>query len=484
MFFLELGVYCIVNIIAFFMIALVVNNFFGYSITLTKKRVIIISIAMAVFITLNLWWPDYLAPVICPKLYEAFRTGIEYEGMKNEYDELAAYMTITQRLFFYTFAGICYSILPEGRRIRYAISADLLLFYYFTYSDRLIDYAYLYMTGGKWETKQQILYSYGVDSALLEKCKMSILFLFSSVLLVIMYFAYYRKKRSYIIRFRKRVLAVLWMMIFIFMPYDIMYQGNNVLEKRYTIMSFHFGWMIAVMGFIAPVILILVESAKYLKKENQFQKRYLEAELEYIERYKEAQQQTRAFRHDMINQLSMTNMLLEEGKSNQAAEQLQTLLGEIQALSQQFVTGDEMLDCIVSMKAEKMKEMGILFSADGVVDGGLNLKATEICSIFANALDNSIEAVEEIKDPKISMEIKKTEQFFVINIANSIREKVNVDKLMGDVKYTSKKDKDSHGFGFGNIKRVVENNNGFVNAKSLDDTFILSIMLPRTKQAS
>ena len=476
--------YCITNSIIFFMIALVAVNFFGYSITLTKKRVIVITIIMSILIEFNLNWHTLAVPVMFPKVYSAMSTGILYEGVMDDYRDVSGIITILQRVVFYSYAAIAYYILFEGKKLRQALTTNVLLFSYFFYSEFMMKYAYLYLTGGKWESHQEILYGYGpawVESGVFTQ---NFMFVFSSLVLAVMYFGFYRKKRSYVTSPWKLILIVLWMVVFICMPYDVMSFSKGVLEKQYSIMSFHFGWMVVVLGFIAPLIMILAESAKYLKKENQFQKRYLEAELEYIERYKETQQQTRAFRHDMINQLSVATMLLEEGKVEKAGEQLQMLLGEVQSLSQQFVTGDEMLDCIVSMKAEKMKGMGISFSADGVADGGLHLKATEICSIFANALDNSIEAVEDLKDPKISMEIKKTEQFLVINIANSIREKVNVEKLLSDIKYTSKKDKDSHGFGFGNIKRVVENNNGMVKAKSSNDTFFLSIMLPREQKAS
>ena len=159
-----------------------------------------------------------------------------------------------------------------------------------------------------------------------------------------------------------------------------------------------------------------------------------------------------------------------------------------------------MLDCIVAMKADKMKEMGIAFSTDGVVDGCLHMKPMDVCSIFANALDNAIEScshlLPEAKEddsedaateesaatenkPHVDMKIKRTEKFFVINIANSAKGKVDVEKLLATEGYTSKKDTEHHGFGLRNIRRTVEEYDGLLKAESKDDEFLLAIMIPR-----
>ena len=138
-----------------------------------------------------------------------------------------------------------------------------------------------------------------------------------------------------------------------------------------------------------------------------------------------------------------------------------------------------MLDIIISMKADKMKEMNIRFTLDGVVDGGLNLKPMDKCSIFANVLDNAIEAASVCENPFISLNIKKTDRFFVIKAINSAPKKVDAEKLLNSTGYTSKKDKDHHGFGLMNVKRAVEDNNGMVKAESEANSFMLTIMLPR-----
>ena len=138
-----------------------------------------------------------------------------------------------------------------------------------------------------------------------------------------------------------------------------------------------------------------------------------------------------------------------------------------------------MLDIIVSIKADRMKENNIRFTCDGVVDGGLNMKPTDMCSVFANALDNAIEAALQSNEPFVSMEIKRSPKFFVIKITNSTKGKVDASKIMDSSGYTSKKDKEHHGFGIRNIEGAAEKYNGIIKAESDEGVFSLSIMIPR-----
>ena len=122
------------------------------------------------------------------------------------------------------------------------------------------------------------------------------------------------------------------------------------------------------------------------------------------------------------------------------------------------------------------------FALDGVADGGLKIKPMDMCSIFANALDNAIEAAFSCEDPFVTFSIKRTDKFFVFKITNSSQGKVDVEKLMNSTGYTSKEDKEHHGFGLMNVRRTVEACDGVIKVSSEENTFILSIMMPRPGQ--
>ena len=216
-------------------------------------------------------------------------------------------------------------------------------------------------------------------------------------------------------------------------------------------------------------------------EKNKAQEIYVESELAYIEQYKKSQEKTRAFRHDIKNNLSLLQYMLKEGKVAEASGFLEEMSGQMKEMSPQYITGDEMLDCIVAMKADKMSEMGIDFSLDGVLDGGLHMKPMEVCTIFANILDNAIEAAGKVEDTDkrwISMTLKRSGQFWVINVGNSTDRQPDIDEIQAGG-YTSKEDKGHHGFGLLNIRQTVEKQDGILKLETKEDAFSLTVMLPK-----
>ena len=400
-------------------------------------------------------------------------------------------------VFLYAF--VFYLIAFKARRLLCAIESTVCLWLFYNYIQGMLLYAYGYISGGDLDSSFATLNDIGYDSSTM--LFRFTLISFASVLLIllILYFGYYRRKRFYVLSIKSRIFFVVWLVIFNFFP--AIPAGGETIEEKYKLLSYVFGVLIPIIGFVAPALLVLVAADKSLKEKNEYQETYLAAQLAYIEQYKKSQTETRAFRHDIINNLSLANMLMEEGKTEEAGAHIKSLLGNVSALSPQYITGDEMLDCIVAMKAAKMDELGINFTSDGVVDGGLNMKPMDICSIFANAMDNAIEAAQKSShdssdehesqyeynasngqeaSPYVSLRIKRTGQFFILKISNSTLTKVDVDRLMVTSGYTSKKDKEHHGFGLRNISRTVEKYDGFVKADSDEKEFSLSIMIPRT----
>ncbi|MCR5459617.1 MAG: ATP-binding protein [Acetatifactor sp.] len=85
------------------------------------------------------------------------------------------------------------------------------------------------------------------------------------------------------------------------------------------------------------------------------------------------------------------------------------------------------------------------------------------------------------QDPLIgeAMQLRRTPQFFVIKITNSAKGKIDVEKLFAMEGYTTKRDARDHGFGLRNIHQHVEAYDGMIKAESAEDTFALSIMIPK-----
>ncbi|MDE6312149.1 MAG: GHKL domain-containing protein [Lachnospiraceae bacterium] len=237
---------------------------------------------------------------------------------------------------------------------------------------------------------------------------------------------------------------------------------------------------IVLMYLFFPIVLVKNKMSDYYKKQQEYQQEWIALELQHFAEYKEAQEDTRKFRHDIVNNLTCIQSLMGEERYPQAQRYVDDLLGQVQELSPKVVTGDEMLDCILSFKWEKMKKSQIAFFVDGVLDRGLDWKQVDICTVFANGVDNAIEAcmqLEEHQDRWIRLNLRRTSNFYYVELSNAISE--SMQKLEFTRGFTTKKNKQIHGYGLANMKNTLEKYGGTMNIAIERGIFHLKMTIPQ-----
>ena len=499
---------------AMLIVAMVSACFLGRYLVISKKMVIA---TIGVVVIQILFW--IIGQWVISEMFPQFATLSAGETINESSPDYATYSTMVYVLSYvlnglvFIFAFVFYFVAFKEKRLLRSIEATICLYLYYSYFNSIIVYSYVYLNNVDYEEYFRINSMPGSEEGIRFNFAFVLCqFIISLIILLLLYFRYYRKKHFYVIQLQYRIFFVIWLFLFFMVLIIPLNASDN--EHKLKILNIMFGLLIPFIGAAAPVLIIMNAAEKSLKDKNKYQEYYLSEELKYIEQYKKAQTETRAFRHDIVNNLSLANMLLDEGKTEEASMHIKELLGNVSALSPKYITGDEMLDCIVAMKAAKMDELGIAFSNDGVIDGGLNIKPMDICGIFANALDNAIEAASKtipvstgspkssdysdkannidntdksnnidntgsLRSPWIDMNIKRTKEFFIISISNSATEKIDTERILNSSGYTSKKDTEHHGFGLSNIRRTIEQYNGLLKAESDEESFTLKIILPR-----
>lgn len=236
------------------------------------------------------------------------------------------------------------------------------------------------------------------------------------------------------------------------------------------------------LSFLFPVFIYHARVSDYFRKQTALQEQHIQAELAHFRQYQKSQEETARFRHDIKNNLLCINELLQQGKQSEATEYLTDLLDIVGSLSNKYVTGDTLLDSIVGVKVQRMEQLEIRFSLDGVLAGGLSWKPVDICNVFANALDNAIEACTKLppEQRSITMQIKATPKFWFVTLENPVAAPVDTRKLFQKSGgYTTKSDASRHGIGTYNMKRTVEAYGAMLNADCTDNYFKLEIMIDK-----
>ena len=229
-----------------------------------------------------------------------------------------------------------------------------------------------------------------------------------------------------------------------------------------------------------PILIFTNLKSNYYNELRIRNERFLEAELVAANIYREAQEDTRAFRHDIKNNLSIISELMSKNKYTEAEAYINELCGKISSLSPRIVTGDEMLDSIITSKLTEFDRSGIKLTITGVIDGGLEWKAIDICSVFSNLLDNAIEAcrkIPEVDKRYINIQFRQTALQRMINISNSIQDEVDCVEINEVEKYTSKANKKNHGYGLKNIRTSLDKYGAVMRISSDSKEYMTSIMI-------
>lgn len=266
------------------------------------------------------------------------------------------------------------------------------------------------------------------------------------------------------------VLCLILLMIFVFAGKD----------SRITL--FILTGISILFGLMFPVFIFLTRIGQYYRDRAVYQENHMQAELSHFEQYKQNQEETARFRHDIRNNLLCLDDLLQEGRTQEAAAYLNDLLHTSRSLSPKFVSGDQMLDCILGVKDRVMEENRITFQLDGVLAGGLRWKPMDICNVFANALDNAIEACQQLPEDQrsINMSVRGTEQYWFVTVQNPAPTEVDTQQLfLKSGGFTSKADARQHGIGTYTMKTTVERYGGMLNAECADGIFTLEIMIDK-----
>lgn len=254
------------------------------------------------------------------------------------------------------------------------------------------------------------------------------------------------------------------------------YNFNQNIHSKSNLIVLAFTVLLMIASSIMLLIVIgkIVQDDK-LKLEYELINERINLSHKNYENMIQAQEKLRYVYHDLKNHMICM-------KSYDTKEEIISYINNLEFQINDFEnlrnTGNKTLDIILNDKIHLCKKYNIEFK-DSINISKLNfIKENDICAIFANALDNAIEACININDEiEKRIEVKATyiNGFAVIKFINT---KINDIKFTGDRIKTSKEDNKIHGIGLASIKYIVNKYDGEVVVNYSENEFILKIMIP------
>ena len=180
----------------------------------------------------------------------------------------------------------------------------------------------------------------------------------------------------------------------------------------------------------------------------------------YITEAQARYEQTKAFRHDIKNHLSVLDGLLRRGELGEGREYLKKLEAVSEALSFPYQTGNPVVDILLGEKLGLAR--GIEVEVSLSLPRPCGMDDFDLCVLFANALDNAIAACRSSDgDKMIRISAERQGDFCLLTFVNTCS-----DAPLPPA-----------GTGLSNIRAVAEKYRGAVLSEQSGGLFRLSVLL-------
>lgn len=263
------------------------------------------------------------------------------------------------------------------------------------------------------------------------------------------------------------LIAVISMVITINM--FLVINGNNY-KFIYINITLIFIVCIVSIYIFNKMVNVMSENArqKILIKQSEYYEKKIEADRKNIN-------DTRKIKHDMKNHMYAIKNMAKNNMSKDIITYTNDILGKIEGEKVYINTGNYLIDGMLNVKFEEVKNQGIDFKYDVKIPEGIKLPEFEVITILGNLLDNAIEGVKSIKDNRyIEVFISYKDSNLLIKIVNTFDGLVIKDNK-GFV--SRKEEKTYHGIGLENVREQVEKSNGYMNIDTGNCMFTVDLFI-------
>lgn len=250
--------------------------------------------------------------------------------------------------------------------------------------------------------------------------------------------------------------------------------------------------LIAIFTFI-----ILLRCIVVLARQQQLEQQSMIAEInrKYYESMEQQHFEIRRLRHDLANHLQILSTLPEDKRDAYLSH-----LSENTAITQSLsYCMDATVNAVLTVKRNLMERYGISMETAIDIPAELPFNQADVCALYANALDNAIEACMQLPADarRISLKSKAQKGLFCLEVKNPAPNTVeHISRQAGQkplqnicsesekhirtdkIPPTSKSDKQNHGFGLKSIREIVERYHGSLELESADGAFNLFLYIP------
>lgn len=167
-----------------------------------------------------------------------------------------------------------------------------------------------------------------------------------------------------------------------------------------------FAIIVCIVCFIVADVLTVfamrdtAENAE-LEAKNRMLAKQINAQTEYYTNLAQQYEENRRMRHDIQHHLHTMQILIEQGRHEDASQYAAELLPAHKSQPKLLQCENTIVDAFLYSRMQEAERSGIQVTADIAIPAELAIRNTDLIIAFGNILDNAIEACNGVEHPEI-----------------------------------------------------------------------------------
>lgn len=233
--------------------------------------------------------------------------------------------------------------------------------------------------------------------------------------------------------------------------------------------------MIAVIASNLGIILLLNPLIENVRLK--IERKSVRIREEYYHTLEEQQENIRKIRHEMNHHFQMLEAYLRDGKTDQAVCYLQRFEQSLGSGSGRQFCREPAVNAILNQYYTKLTGEGIDVHFHIAIEPHIGIEAMDLCTLFADSLDNAWEASMKAKDTarrKVILKARCEKEYFSYLLTNY---KENEIRMINGRICSDKEADGSHGYGLENIRDIAKKYHGDLKVSYTEEEFFLFLYM-------
>lgn len=163
----------------------------------------------------------------------------------------------------------------------------------------------------------------------------------------------------------------------------------------------------------------------------------------------------REYRHDINNLVSVAEALMTDDSSQSSKDFIGEMKNKAEGMKIPVYTSSEIANAVLWKKEQEAKQAGVDFRVKADIGESFPLDKTDICSLFANLLDNAVNEAKETEEKSVEVTAGRRFGLLMIEVVNSAKD----NGEFAGKKPKSAKEGD-HGHGLEIVEKIAEKYGG------------------------